>query len=339
MEKKFIDLVISGCDFSGTTTQIDGLIEHLSTKGKKVRDIRGTEIEALFHSERFQRVISRSWGNNYLNFKSFMKEVDECKSVSTMSSRDFLQYANDLLIGNGHSKDLIIASMVHNDITEYIEPSSADAWIMEEPTRRGAGQTVRGFELYRSQFFSEMNPIAAALAHQAYRSEEFFRFRKILREKKKIIIRSRSEESACYQIQDKENLPDGISREQYLSLPGHEIAFGNPPTHIFLVVGPANWKIIDYATLKGQRCGNRILDDHEKNFEYQVMVNHRYATSWIDELYGEACKRYGSKVPEITRFDIYEPKEKIIEQMISKLESIISQSQEKPYISPILEEE
>ena len=323
MKEKFIDLVISGCDFSGTTTQLYGLADYLSSKNYKIIDLRGTEIDALFHSEEFQEKISKSWENDYINFKAFMNEVEKCNSTSTMSSRDFLQYANDLLIGKGYSKDLMITSMVKNKISTYINPNSADVWIMEEPTRRGAGQTVRGFELYRSQFGSEMNPIAAALAHQSYRSEEFFRFRKILREEGKIIIRSRSEESACYQIQDENYLPDGISKEQYLCLPGHQIAFGNSPTHIFLIVGPENWKPEEYSELKSQRSGGRILDDHEKNIAYQIMVNKRYATDWIENLYKEGCKMHNGKVPEITRFDIYNSKEQIIQEMISKLESII----------------
>jgi len=310
MKKGFIDLVISGCDFSGTTTQLFGIADYFSSKDYKVRDIRGSEREAMFHSEAM-----KEFNQNYVSFGEFLKD----DTVSKERIIRAIEKLDDLM----RLTDFKISSMVHNEISEYINPNSADVWIMEEPTRRGAGQTVRGFELYRSQFGSEMNPIAAALAHQAYRSEEFYRFRKILREEGKIIIRSRSEESACYQIEDKENLPDGISREQYLSLPGHKIAFGNSPTHIFLVVGPADWKQTDYATLKGQRCGDRILDDHEKNFEYQIMVNKRYATDWIEKLYEEGCKMCRGKVPEITRFNIYHSKEQIIQEMTSKLESII----------------
>jgi len=310
MGRGFIDLVISGCDFSGTTTQLFGIADYLSSKGYKIRDIRGSEREAMFHSEAM-----KEFNQNYVSFGEFLKD----ETISKERIRRAIEELDNLM----RLTDFKISSMVHNEISEYINPDSADVWIMEEPTRRSAGQTVRGFELYRSQFGSKMNPVAAALAHQSYRSEEFFRFRKILREEGKIIVRSRSEESACYQIHDKENLPEGISREQYLSLPGHKIAFGNSPTHIFLVVGPADWKPIDYATLKGQRCGNRVLDDHEKNFEYQIMVNKRYATDWIENLYKEGCEMHEGKVPEITRFDIYDSKEQIINQMTSKLESII----------------
>ena len=325
MKEEFTDLVISGCDFSGTTTQLFGLADYLYSKNYKIRDLRGSEREAMFHSEAM-----KEFNQNYAGFGEFLNDNYNAETRKQRAIKEL----GDLM----KLTDFKISSMIHNEISEYIDPNSADAWIMEEPTRRGAGQTVRGFELYRSQFGSEINPISAALAHQAYRSEEFYRFRKILRDNKKIIIRSRSEESACYQIQDEINLPEGISREQYLSLPGHKIAFGNSPTNIFLVVGPADWKPIDYATLKGQRCGNRLLDDHEKNFEYQIMVNKRYATDWIENLYEEGCKMHNGKVPEITRFDIYDSKEQIMNKMISKLESIL-ESQEKPYISPIVEEE
>jgi len=307
---KYLDLVISGCDFSGTTTQLFGIADYFSLKNYKIRDIRGSEREAMFHSEAM-----KEFNKEYVGFGGFLKD----DTITKERIRRATKKLDDLM----RLTDFKISSMAHNEISEYIDPNSADIWMMEEPTRRGAGQTVRGFELYRSQFGSKMNPIAAALAHQAYRSEEFFRFRKILREQGKIIIRSRSEESACYQIQDKENLPEGISRQQYLSLPGHQVAFGNPPTHIFLVVGPEDWKPEDYSELKSQRAGGRILDDHEKNVNYQLMVNRRYATNWIDNLYKEACKKYDSKVPEITRFNIYNSKEQIIKEMIEKVESII----------------
>ncbi|MEK6913727.1 MAG: hypothetical protein AABW47_03595 [Nanoarchaeota archaeon] len=224
--KKCIDLVISGCDFSGTTTQLSGIMDFLLSQGFKIRDLRGTEIDALFHSE---SMIDFNW--KYVSLYEFLHD----ERVHPFIISEAKNMLNRLTL-----ERIKISSMVHNEITEYIDPDSADVWIMEEPTRRGAGQTARGFELYRSQFGSEVNPITAALAHQAYRSEEFFRFRKVLRENRKIIIRSRSEESACYQIRDEQTLPNGILKNQYLELPGHQIAFGNTPTHIFLAVGPDN---------------------------------------------------------------------------------------------------
>ncbi len=309
-EERFLDLVIGGCDFSGTSTQIKDLIDYFKSKNKVVRDLRGTEVDAMFHTESF-------FPHN-INYTS-LTEFSTGFKTHPFIVREVLNNINKIAV-----KKFRISSMVHNEISEYINPNSADIWIMEEPTKRGAGQTVRNYELYRSQFRSEMNPVSAALAHQAYRSEEFDRFRRVLREEGKIIIRSRSEESACYQIFDEDSLPNGISREQYLSLPGHEIAFANPPTNIFIVHGPEDWKPNDYIQLRKERAGERILDDNEKGVGYQLMVNRRYATNWLEELYEEGCRMYGGKVPEITRFNIYDSKEDIRDKMINKLESILS---------------
>lgn len=308
---EFIDLVITGCDFSGTSTQVDGLIDYLKSTGKKVRDIRGTEEDAMFHTE-----VMNQYNHTHTNLDELMHD----KRIHPLVSSNAINDVNKILRMNR----LKVSSMVDNAISEYIDPESADFWIMEEPTHRGAGQTVRRFELYRSEFDGKRDSISEALAHQAYRSEEFFRFRGPIRKAGKSVIRSRSEESACYQIQDEEHLPQGIPREQYLSLPGHQIAFGNPPTHIFVVAGPENWNTIDYALLSTERARGRIMDDNERAIHYQVFVNHRYATDWLDNLYKEACGLYDSKVPEITRFDIYHSKEQIIQEMIDKLEPLLN---------------
>jgi len=313
--KKFLDLVIGGCDFSGTSTQINDLIEYFKSKGEKVRDLRGDEKDALFHAE-----IMKPYNNTHTSFNEVMSN----RKIHPFIQIDVFNHINKIL--NMNSK---ISSMVQNDITEYINPNSADVWIMEEPTNRGAGQTVRRFELYRSKFGDKINPISAALAHQAYRSEEFFRFRKIIREEGKRVIRSRSEESACYQISDKRYLLNGIPREQYLSLPGHQVAFGNPPTNIFVIVGPEDWKPNDYIKLREERCGERILDDHEKNVGYQLMVNKRYSTNWLEELYEEGCRMRGGNPPEITRFSINDSREDIKKKMINKLELIAREKEIK----------
>ena len=78
--------------------------------------------------------------------------------------------------------------MMQNKVTSYIDPNSADVWIMEEPTKRGAGQVNRVIEQNRSAFNDELNPKAAAETHSVYRTDEFLRFRKPLRENNKIII-------------------------------------------------------------------------------------------------------------------------------------------------------
>jgi len=310
MSERFVDLVVAGCDFSGTTTQIAGLIKHLQSKGKIVRDIRGTEIDAMFHAE-----VLADFNKGYTTFDEFIKKAHP------FIARDGINQVERRV----HENKFNITSMVRNGVSVYINPESADAWIMEEPTHRGAGQTVRSVELYRSKFEDKVDQISAALAHQTYRTEEFLRFRRVLREAGKLIVRSRSEESACYNIKDEEASPQGISREQYLSLPGHKIAFGNAPTHIFVVHGPADWDPADYICLRTERAHGRVLDDLEHNFRYQLMVNRRYATDWLERLYEEGCAMHGGKVPQIFRINIYDSPESQIQQMADKLDSVLAE--------------
>ncbi|MBN2892031.1 MAG: hypothetical protein JXL97_09200, partial [Bacteroidales bacterium] len=135
--EKFLDLVIAGPDMSGTSTQINDIIKFLESKNLKVKDLRGTEIDALFHAEKFSEI------NSYYN------------SIHEMP-RDlqayFLIKAQNLMSGGGTNQDLQIASCIKNNVTTYINPDSADAWIMEEPTKRGAGQVNRTIEQNRSKF-------------------------------------------------------------------------------------------------------------------------------------------------------------------------------------------
>jgi thymidylate kinase len=324
---KPIDLVIAGPDFSGTTTQITDSIRYFRNKNMVVKDLRGTEIDALFHSEELTNELHRTGhaAEFVMNLNQYLETVDEWirHGVTTMDPASFFFYVNKLLSGGGTSQDLRVASMVKNDITTYINPNSADVWIMEEPTRRGAGQVCRVIEQNRSKFGSHMDGISAALSHQAYRTEEFLRFRGPLRDAGKIIVRSRSEESACYQVYDKKSLRSGITIDDYLKLPGHKIAFANPPTHIFVVCGPVDWDKDEYLKLKAERTGSRILDDHESNYSYQLLVNQRYATDWLENLYHKGCAMYGSKEPMIVKFDIYNNKEVTREHMNQALDGLL----------------
>ncbi len=311
----YIDIVVSGPDMSGTSTQIKDIIEFFQIKGLKVKDIRGTEIDALFHAELFEK-----YNSNYLNLTQFLKD----DSVPEEYKQDFREKAIDLLEGcGGTNKDLKVASFVRNNISTYIDPDSADVWIMEEPTKRGAGQTNRVVEQNRTQFGGELDPVAAAYCHQTYRVSEFLRFRKILREKNKVIVRSRSEESACYQIYDENYLNNGIDRDTYIDLPGHKIAFGHPPTHLFFACAPEDWTVEQYITLKKERSDGRLNDDHEFNVHYQLLVNKRYASNWIDDLYKDACTKYCSKTPEMIKFSLYDSKEQIRDFLYQKLETIV----------------
>lgn len=56
---KFLDFVIAGPDMSGTSTQINDLIGYFKRNNLVVRDLRGTEIDALFHAEIFKILNSR----------------------------------------------------------------------------------------------------------------------------------------------------------------------------------------------------------------------------------------------------------------------------------------
>lgn len=310
-----IDLVIGGPDMSGTSTQIQDCIDYFASKNRKVRDIRRTEIDALFHADIFSIV-----NKHHLNLQEFLSDEAILKTIKS----EVLHKIYSLLSGHGTNEDLRIASCVKNEVSTFVDPNSADVWIMEEPTKRGAGQKNRTIEQHRSQYGSATHPISAALSHQNYRTDEFLRFRQPLRASNKIIIRSRSEESACYQIHHPEKLPNGISLKQYLDLPGHEYAFGHPPTHIIIVCAPANWTKEQYLSLKAERSGGRYIDDHEANTEYQLLVNKRYATTWLDKLYDIGCKKYGSNPPKIIRLSIYDSKENIRKKLHHLLESLTS---------------
>jgi hypothetical protein len=112
--------------------------------------------------------------------------------------------------------------------------------------------------------------------------------------------------------------------KQYLALPGNKIAFANPPTHIFVVCGHANWNREDYIEFKKTRSSGRlVIDDYENNTDFQLLVNSRYASSWIERLYNTGCKAGGTFVPVIERFDITDPKENIKFQISYKLENIL----------------
>ncbi len=308
-----IDLVVCGPDMSGTSTQVKDIINFFRTKGKKIKDIRGTEIDALFHAEIFQE-----YNEDYICLKDFLKD----SSVSEEKKKDFIYKANNLLFGIGSSPDLKIASMMRNDITTFVDPDSADVWIMEEPVRRGSGQTVRTLENNRTQYGSETDQISVSFSHQVYRIDEFYRFRKVLREKDKIIIRSRSEESACYQIADSKHLKFGIAKAVYIRLPGNKIAFSFPPTNIFIACD-SSLNREKYLEVKSKRADGRLLDDLEKDADYQVMINKRYSSNWINNLYAEACKKYNSAIPEITKFNMFDSKEQIKQQIENKLKQIV----------------
>ncbi|MDP6641380.1 MAG: hypothetical protein QF381_02975 [Nitrososphaerales archaeon] len=320
--KDFRDIVICGPDMSGTSTQIRDGIKYFQNKGMGVRDIRGTEIDALFHTRKFQRGLS-SAHDYFSSFGEFLDMANDCALVSTLSPRDFLWQAYELLSGGETNQDLSVASMVETPATTYIDPRSAEVWVMEEPSKRGAGQSNRVIEQHRSEFGMDINPVSAAMFHQGYRTSEFLRFRGPIRNVGGTILRSRSEESACYQVRDDKDLPGGISMDDYLNLPGHRIAFANAPTDIFVVCGPEDWTSESYLKLKERRGVGRSSDDHENDPDYQVLVNNRYASDWLENLYDKGCGLYGGVSPKIHRFSIYDSMNGIKSKMQDKLDEIV----------------
>jgi hypothetical protein len=182
---------------------------------------------------------------------------------------------------------------------------SADLWVMEEPTFRGAGLVVREIINRASDFGLPTDGLLEATVHQMYRSEEFVRFRKPLREAGKVILRSRSEESATYQMHDEEALPSGPTEEQYLTMPGHKIAFANAPTDIIVVHAGEEWTADEYLALKEERSSGRKLDDLEKSVPRQLLVNRRYATDWLEKLYEKGTEMHGGEMPNIHRVEMY----------------------------------
>ena len=95
-----IDLVIGGPDMSGTSTQIKDLVDFFKSIGKIVKDISGTEIDALFHAEIFNE-----FNNNYLNLKEFLND----KNVADETKKEFIYRANDFLLGLSQKPDLKVA--------------------------------------------------------------------------------------------------------------------------------------------------------------------------------------------------------------------------------------
>ncbi|MFW5746340.1 MAG: hypothetical protein ACOCWQ_02185 [Nanoarchaeota archaeon] len=310
-----LDLVICGPDMSGTSTQINDTIEFFRQRNMQIRDMRGTEMDALFHAAVF-----KEHNQQHISLKSFLADDQVSENIKS----ELLRKITDLLIGGATNEDLRIASMVNNKVSTYVDPDSADVWIFEEPTKRGSGQENRAVEQQRSQYDSTTDPVAAALFHQGYRISEYLRFRRILRQKGKIIVRSRSEESACYQIRDPEQLPSGIDREAYIGLPGHAIAFKHAPTHLFVVCAPSDWTAEEYLRLKKERSNGRFVDDYEANVSYQLLINRRYASDWLENLYQEACERHGGIPPSIRRFSIYDSKNTVREKMRSALNLILA---------------
>src|SRR3989344_4415639 len=160
MRGKYLDVVICGPDMSGTSTQIKGIISFFNSINYKVRDLRGTELEALFHAEKF---------------KEFNEGYSNLSKISENKKKEFLFEAYSLMSGFKRESDLMVASCVKNNVSTYINPALADVWILEEPTKRGSGQVNRAIEQNRSEYGEELDGVSAAITHSVYRIDEFLR--------------------------------------------------------------------------------------------------------------------------------------------------------------------
>ncbi|MFP4523498.1 MAG: hypothetical protein ACLFNM_03055 [Candidatus Woesearchaeota archaeon] len=303
-DQSILDIVICGPDYSGTSTQVGDAIQFLKQQGLRVKDLRGNEVDAFFHTEQFQKLYSK--------FTS-LKDAENFYPAPNL--RDY--FRSELRRGN-------IAAAVKAKNFSHINPNSADVFVMEEPTYRGSGMDIRSSLLYASQLKSEISPTTKAQAYAFDRLKEYNRFRKFFRKAGKIILRSRSEESACYQIFDKDYLKDGIAQRDYLSLEGNKVAFANPPTHIISVSGKEDWTIKDMIALREERNKNRDADDHEKDPHFQLMINKRYANHWLDNLYQSGCPK-DTALPQIDKLYIKDSRKNIRLQIEGILDSALKE--------------
>jgi hypothetical protein len=304
MNNKCLDIVIGGPDYSGSSTQINDAISFFKNKGLVVRDLRGDEADALFHSEIMIKNIKKTineFKNNYKNFKSKDNDFPEVFSSFLEYKKLFRPlYSSKEVLMEPLLNNEMFASCIKNDVSYYVNPADADVWVLEEPTRRGVGADIRSVGLHASKFNGEVSQTTKAQIYSFDRLKEFIRFRGPLRSANKIILRSRSEESACYQIYDEFANPFGISLDSYLSLDGNKVAFKNYPSHIISVSGLDSWTIDDMIALRKERGNNRITDDLEKDAKYQLLVNQRYGGDWLHKLYSSA----GCDISKIEFFNL-----------------------------------
>lgn len=303
---KYLDIVIGGPDHSGTSTQIDDAIKLFQSKGLVVKDLRGGEAEALFHA------IHIDSKEHYLNKETFHN-----------ANGRFARYRKSIYDKiNEKMNYKQFASMVQNNISTYIEPNSADVWVLEEPSNRKVGTAIRQNILYASKFGIEFNKMEEAQAYSLDRKIEYMLFRGPMREAGKIILRSRSEESAAYQLYDAKFNKLGPKSGEFQELEGNKNAFINGPTHIFTVSGDQYWTLEDSRKLQKTRGSHKNADDKELNIEYQYMVNRRYGTKWVENLYEIAKDKFGCKMPKFYWMNIIESKETIKKEFDKELSRI-----------------
>ncbi len=321
---KGLDIVVGGPDHSGTSTQIKDIIKYFQNKGLRVKDLRGTEIDILFHrqTEYIKSFIKIRQGGmkkqlvfDNLNLKSLEKFVKEHK-LDILQKEVYKRIMEDL-------KTKKTPSMIKNDVSLYLNPNLADVWVMEEPSKIQVGSAIRSGILYASKFRQKYTKYEEALAYALDRKLSYELFRKPLLDAGKIILRSRSEESLLYQLYDKKLNPKGPKMKKAIDIEGNALAFENPTDYLFIVSGlERKWTLKDAKKL-AERGKGKILDDKELNLDYQRLVGERYAQSMLEKMYSKAEKKFGSMAPQIHRFDIWKTPEEIKKDMYTVLDTIV----------------
>ncbi|MFP4118506.1 MAG: hypothetical protein ACLFTH_00450 [Candidatus Woesearchaeota archaeon] len=328
-----LDIGISGFDRSGTSTQINGIIDHLEKQyGLQVKDFRGSENAALFHADQFRDKIG-----NHISWKGFLLDNSIPSSVKMELSYEFAKLMEGVSTINGPDgepvnkkagADLKIGAFADDD--EYftrLSLENLDVAIFEEPAKRTSGVSCRKVEQKMSAFDRDLTPRETLLAHSIYRKDEFLRFRERLRMHNKIIVRSRTEESTmAYQFMDKNVLPKGTTLEEFMDAPGiTEYALKYPPTHLFIVCGPEDMTKDDLKSIYNARNDGRVEDDFEKNLDYQLLVNNRYASGEVELLYEKLCPELGARKPEFIYLNLYDDIETMNSKITGELDRIIKE--------------
>ncbi|MGM5481737.1 MAG: hypothetical protein ACQESE_05005 [Nanobdellota archaeon] len=329
--KKAIDIGVSGFDRSGTSTQINGIINHLETKyDLRVKDFRGSENAALFHADKFMHYI-----NGHRSLKEFLLDNSVPVDHKQHLAFEFMKLLEGVYEDNGTyvfrkaDMDMKVAA-INDDEKNYtkISPDFLDVGVFEEPSKRTAGVSSRKTELKMSAFDRLITPYENLIAHSVYRKDEFLRFREKLRQMNKIIVRSRTEESTiAYQFKDENVLSNGSTLEQFMSMPGiTEYALKYPATHLFIVCGPENMTLDNLKEIYSSRDDGRIQDDHEKNLDYQLLVNNRYASGFVERMYEKLCPQVGSQKPEFIYLDLKDNIPTMNKKIASHLDRIIEEN-------------
>ncbi|MGM5480326.1 MAG: hypothetical protein ACQESC_02595 [Nanobdellota archaeon] len=328
-----LDIVVSGFDRSGTSTQITGIINHFQEKyDANVKDFRGTENAVLFHTPHIQDIIKRhDLSQKHISWKTFLLDNNIPSTLKQEISFEYAKMMEGVESKDNSLKkaniDLKIGAIV--DDNEYFTaiPLDFDVGVFEEPSKRSAGVDSRKTEQKMSSFKRSGTPREALDAHSVYRKSEFLQFRKPLREANKIIVRSRSEESTlAYQFFDEKVLENGISEEEFLSKAGiSKYALVNPPTHAFIVCGPEDMTKEDLKKLYASREDGRVADDYEKDLDYQLMVNKRYASGFVEKMYEKFSKQFNTKKPEFIYLSLYDNIETINKKIGDNIERMVKE--------------